>query len=128
MYGYSQGSKLKRPLSLVFKMSLREWPELYLGMCHALAGGIILSYFVILQEKNMDYTCRFKKHYTIYRADDPRTALYPKPYVTDSHLLPKDHPMTSKEIKKYKLEPTYIHENDPKMYESFKQFMEGGKF
>ena len=115
-FGYRTGTVIKSRFTTlnVLKQGLKEWPEIYLGMLHTFMAVVGMTYVVYQQEKERDWVCRYKKTYTIYRKDDPRLMLYPKPFVTDSQHLPADHPMTTKEIDMFMLPPTKIHEHDPK--------------
>lgn len=115
LWGFADGSRIARPLMLQVKVALKEWPEMYWMIAHLIFGQCIFTYSMIKEMKDRNWTARYKKRYTIFRPNDPRTLFYPKPFVTESHLLPKDHPMTPRDIPFFHAPPIEVHRFDPKV-------------
>lgn len=67
---------------------------LTMGYVAASFGFLFYDYFHHLYVEDTTVK-RYKKNYTIFRPDDLRTKFYPKHYITDAQLLPKDHPETT---------------------------------
>jgi len=113
VWGYASTSRIARSWAELFKVGLKEWPEIYLGLAHVLAGSVALTYMVYKEERDRNWVVRFKKNYIIYRPNDPRLALYPTSYVTDSKYLPPNHPKTPLEVNMYYLPPLDVHKGPP---------------
>lgn len=121
LWGYTEGSRILRPLALQLKTGLKEWPELYMMMAHMLVGTYFGVQLIYTNEKyKLDWTARYKQYYTIYRKGDPRIQLYPRHWVTDTQYLDDDHPMTTQEVAHFLLKPVEVHRFDPKIRGNWK--------
>ena len=116
LWGYTEGSRIFRPLALQVKVALQEWPEVYFMLAHMLVGTYLTTKQIYNNEKyKLDWTARHKQWYTIYRAGDARIKLYPRPWITDTQYLDDDHPMTTREVSHYLLKPVEVHRYDPRI-------------
>lgn len=123
--GYSHGTYIYQPVSVLFKQGLKEWPELYFGLFHAVFGIIVTNYIAFRYELGHEFVARYKRKYTVFRPDDDRVKLYPRNFVTDKHYLGPDQPEKLTDVERIKQPGTSIHVNDPRIRKSIGDFFEG---